>query len=153
LPVGTKKHNFTGPNTNLKERIGNIDEMMDLPNMEDITADKIKYITPPIDDYIDKYASEHDLHYSWAEKHIKDKKKRLEYVHKADDILQKKAYDTMKNGKAPIQKRIQGALVSLTMYLKRKVGLGDVKNYEEYKFLDKHKGKLNNIHKEFFLTL
>lgn len=154
LPVGFQKHSFTGPNTKLNERIQNIDDLMKLPKMEDITYDQIKYITPPIDDSIDRYASVHDLQYMWGEKHAKDKKEKLDLVHSADQILQRSAYSTMKNGRAPIQKRIQGALVSLTMMLKRKLGFGNAPEpLEELKFLEKHQDKLNKLHKKFLNAL
>lgn len=124
LPVGLEKHSFTGPNTDLEKRISNIDELMNESKMEDITYSKINYITDPIDDSIDRFASIHDLQYSWIEKNVKDDKEKLKMVHEADKILQNSAYNTMKDGKKPIQKRIQGAIVSLIMGLKRKVGVG-----------------------------
>lgn len=151
LPIGTQKHSFTGPNTNLDERIGNIDELMKLPNMEDIKYDKIKYITEPVDDSIDRGASEHDLHYSWIEANIKDENERLKMVHQADKILQEKALNTMKNGKQSIQKRIQGAIVSLVMSLKRKVGVG-IKR-QELMFLKEYEHRLNPAQKKIFAIL
>ena len=157
LPVGFQKHSFTGPNTDLNERIGNLDELMQLKSMEDITYDKIKYNTPPIDTTIDRGASIHDLMYSWGQKHSKTKEEKLENVHKADKILQTSAFDIMKSSKNPIQKRIQGALVSLTMLLKRKLGFGmdDTLNGKccELDFLKKHNKKINKVHNDYIKKL
>lgn len=151
------KHSFTGPNTKLDDRISNIDDLMKSESFKDINYSKIDYITNPIDDTIDRSASEHDLHYLWIEQHIDGKDEQLKAIHEADEILKEKSISTMKNSNKSIQKRVQGAFVALVMLGKIKLGLGmngtSDKQKEVLKFIKKHNKVLSENQQDIIMSI
>lgn len=88
-------YNYLGPGTKLDERLAKGDK--------------------PINK-LDEAAMHHDIYY----KHHKKTKDR----HKADKVLQKKAWERAVSEDADVNERLVGAGTSGVMYLKRKLGMG-----------------------------
>lgn len=156
--ITTKKHNFTGPGTDISKRIKNIDELIDVNGLDEITPSKVIFTSDnskPISS-IDESAMIHDLSYEYAhKKYPDDEKQRLKIIHESDEVLRQKGYNIMMNKNEGLQQRVQGAFIASLMWLKVKIGLGKKGNKKTNKqqeevmlFIDTHKNILTKNQKE-----
>lgn len=151
-----RKHNFTGPFTDLEKKIENWDEIENTP-WEDLEIDDIDLTDPKYEGVndVDKNAMMHDIHYTLIHKNY-PKEEQLDQIHKADKILGEASYKIMKDGKQDISTRVEGAFVSLVMKLKTTFGLGkklDKRLKELLKFIKQHQMKLSEGSQKILLSL
>lgn len=100
-----RKHNFTGPNTDLANRLENYDRN---------TGEYDNVITEPIN-ALDAAALEHDTAYH---------NKNLDARHEADKILMEKAVAIAADPDKPVIQRINATIVNLIIRSKLKLGWG-----------------------------
>jgi hypothetical protein len=118
------KASFTGPGTNLDERIDNYEELKKLKTLEDVSLNKYKFNTKPRN-FVDAQASLHDVRYFIAERDGKDKKEVLALKHKADKLMEEALkIERVKKG-ITWQNKAEAVIIGNIIGAKRKLGLGN----------------------------